>query len=218
MRSPLYIFRILKEKFWSKRRNKLNDRKKQNLKNKDFSLISINCVGCCVLNDLGVRFNSPFVNLYLEAKDFLKYLSNPDYYNQQKITFVDWDTYPIGFLDDVKVYFVHYKSEDEVVAAWTRRTQRINKEKLFVLFSDREGCTYEDLKFFDALPYKNKIVFTHVPYPDIKSAFYIKGFENENCVGNLIEWKPREFGKRYYDDFDFVSWFNEESNFTNNKG
>lgn len=37
-------------------------------------VISSNCVGGCMLSDQGVRFNSPFVNLFVNAKDFLKYL------------------------------------------------------------------------------------------------------------------------------------------------
>lgn len=48
--------------------------------------------------------------------------------------------------------------------------------------TDRDGCTKEDLIEFDKLSYKNKIVFTHVPYDDIKSAVYIKGFEKDNEV------------------------------------
>ena len=57
---------------------------------------------------------------------------------------------------------------------------------------------------FDSLPYKNKIVFTNKPYSDITSSVYIKGFENESCVGVCYEWMNRFSGKRIYDQFDYV--------------
>ena len=81
---------------------------------------------------------------------------------------------------------------------------------MFVLMTDRDGCTKDDLIEFDNLPYKNKIVFTHVPYDDIKSAVYIKGFEKDNEVGMCFKFKNRFTGKKYYDDFDYVSWFNNK--------
>lgn len=48
------------------------------------------------------------------------------------------------------------------------------------------GVSLEDLKEFDNLPYEHKIVFTHVPQPEIKSSFYIKGFE-KNAVRRNTE-------------------------------
>ena len=205
------VFAIIKEKRHRKKRDKDNKIRKEVFNNPNLSLFSCNCVGCCMLNDVGARFNSPFVNLYLEAKDFLKYLERPEYYNSQAIHFIESENFPVGFLGDVKIYFVHYKSEEDAQQAWERRVKRINYDNLFVIFSDREGCTYTDLKRFDNLPFANKIVFVHKNYPEIKSGIYIKGFEDEECVGNLINWEPGVLGKRYYDNFDFVSWFNGET-------
>lgn len=182
------------------------------LKNKEFTLISSNCNGCLICHDLNVRFNSPFVNLYLEPKHFIKYLKNMEYYNECEINFVNDASvcYPIGMLDDIKLYFVHYESEEQARSKWIERSKRINLENLFILMTDRDGCTKDDLIEFDNLPYKNKIVFTHVPYDDIKSAVYIKGFERDNEVGMCFKFKNRFTGKKYYDDFDYVSWFNNK--------
>ena len=55
----------------------------------------------------------------------------------------------------------------------------------------------------------NKVVFTHKPYPELKSAFYIKGFENEGEVGDLFTFSGWN-GEKYYDQFDYVSWFNKK--------
>ena len=65
-------------------RNKLNDlvrpfinhRNRKRLKNHDFSLIANNCNGAFILHDLGMRFNSPFVNLWIKPDDYIKILSD----------------------------------------------------------------------------------------------------------------------------------------------
>ena len=77
------------------------------------------------------------------------------------------------------------------------------------MFTDRDGCTYQDLCAFDALPYKNKVVFTHISYPEIKSSYYIKGWEKEESVGICSEYiKPLSI-KKHYDAFDYIDWFNK---------
>ena len=176
-------------------------------RHKHFSVFSSNCVGCLMLHDLGVAFNSPFVNLFVEAKDYIKYLKNPQGYNQ--MDFVETPSvynYPVGLLGDLTFHFVHYKTFEEAVSAFKRRAARISYENLFVIFSERDGCTYEDLKEFDALPYKNKVVFTHTSYKEILSSYYIEGFEDNGFLGNIIIW-DQKLGSKIYDKFDFVTWF-----------
>ena len=186
----------------------LNNRKR--LKNRDFSLIASNCVGGTILHDLNLPFNSPFINLWLEPKDFLKFCERMNHYLDLDLRFtnVDGIYYPVGVLDDIKLYFQHYSSEQEATSAWNRRKKRINMNNLFVMFTDRDGCTYEDLLRFDKLAIKNKVVFTHIKYPEISSSYYIPGFELETCVGQLMHSRNRISLKKYYDAFDYVSWFN----------
>lgn len=195
-------------------REKYNSGLRAKLTNNDFTLIASNCNGCCICHDLGVRFNSPFVNLFIKSKDFLKYINNMDYYNNLDMLFVEEPEYsfPIGRLSDIRLYFVHYQNAEEAKRKWYERLQRMNMDNVFFLFSDRDGCTYDDLKEFDALPYRNKAVFCHKEYPDIKSAVYIRGFENKDCIGNCAKYRSKFSIKKYYDDFDFVSWFNGNTN------
>lgn len=87
---------------------------------------------------------------------------------------------------------------------------RINYDNIFILFTDRDGCTYDDLVRFEKLPFKNKIAFTHKKYLELKHAFYISGFENQESVGALMNWVSRFSPFKYYDRFDYVSWFNGE--------
>ena len=53
-------------------------------------------------------------------------------------------------------------------------------------------------------------MFVHKKYPEIKSAVYIPGFENEISVGMCMNFINRLTAKRYLDAFDYVSWFNNK--------
>lgn len=64
------------------------------------------------------------------------------------------------------------------------------------------------MALFDALPYKNKVIFTHIPKPEIKSSFYITGFENDKSVGKLNSYIDEKSVYKWYDQFDYVEWFN----------
>lgn len=90
-----------------------------------------------------------------------------------------------------------------------RRKARIDWNNLFVLMTGRDGCTEEILKEFDALPYPNKAVFTHIPMPHIKSAVYLPGFEKKGAVGNGDVFVNNYSGKKHFDYFDYVKWFKE---------
>ena len=192
-----------------------NKRMASKLKNKDFSVIASNCNGTFILHDLGIRFNSPFVNLWIEPNDFVKMLTNLKYYMSCDLVFIEETDvdYPVGYLDDVKIYFQHYATPEEAREKWIKRVQRINYDSLFILFTDRDGCSYQNLIEFDSLMYKNKIVFTHIPYPELNSAFYLKGWEDEPCIGLCFEYKNKYTIKKHYDAFDFISWFNNGINY-----
>lgn len=193
---------------WRKIRNDLIQKK---LKNKTFSLFSNNCNGGCICHDLGVGFRSPFVNLWLTPGDFIRFLGEPERYLAMELMFIEEPdcAHPVAMLGDVKLYFQHYESAAEAAEQWNRRKARINWDNLFVLMSERDGCTMEDLERFDALPYPNKAVLTHIPYPSIKSAVYIPGFEEQQELGVCSEFVDGFSGRKYYDAFDYVKWFNE---------
>jgi len=179
------------------------------LKNKDFSIISSNCNGGIIMSDLGVKFNSPTVNLFFYPSDFIKFVKNIKEYLSYEIVEVK-DTgleYPVGDLNGVKIHFMHYDSFEEAKNKWEQRKQRVNYNNLFIMFTDRDGCTYENIKEFDELPYKNKVIFTNKPYKKFKSAYYIEGFESEDSVGILSEYIDDKY-VRYLYKFDIIGWLN----------
>lgn len=193
------------QRFW------INRRLRHRLNNHGMTVISANCLGAFILHDLKQPFNSPFVNLYLMPKDFLRYLQNIRFYQQQDLTFISTDkSYPVGKLADIEIHFMHYHSEQEAREKWQTRTARMDLNNLFIMMTDRDGVTEEDIQQFDQLPFKNKVMFTHKPYENLPSTFYIRGFETQDQVGDLFLFSGWN-GKKYYDQFDFVRWFNQQN-------
>lgn len=183
--------------------------KRKKLKNKYPTIISSNCNGGIILHDMELKFNTPTINLWFTAGDFLKFVSDLDSYLTGKLIETNGlAEYPVGRLNDIDIYFMHYKTFEEAEAKWEERKKRINKDNIFIMMTDQAGCTYEDIKAFDSLPYKNKVIFTHVPYDEFQSTYYIKGFESAGEVGVLSDWKPGFFMRRFLDDYDYVSFLN----------
>ena len=51
---------------------------------------------------------------------------------------------PIGVLDDIEVVFLHYKSEQEALEKWNRRSKRINWNNIVFKFSEQNYCGIEE--------------------------------------------------------------------------
>jgi uncharacterized protein (DUF1919 family) len=116
--------------------------------------------------------------------------------------------FPCSLLGDVEIRFNHYKTFEEAQQCWNRRKERINWDNLFLMGIDGDDCTYESLRRFDALPYPNKVILTHKPYPEFSSAHYIPGFEDCNGVYRITDFKKGFRIRRHMDHFDYISFLN----------
>lgn len=58
----------------------LRKKLQEQLDNENFTIISSTCVGGNIYHDLGLRFTSPTINLWIGAKDFLKFVKDLKYY------------------------------------------------------------------------------------------------------------------------------------------
>lgn len=147
----------------------------------------------------------------MKPKDYLKFLANLDFYLTQEFTEcqIDGVSYPVGQLADIHVYFVHYTTFEEAIAKWKERCARMDRENLFVLMVQRDGCTDEDITSFAKLPYRHKVIFTAKEVQDCPCAYFIPGTVSENGdVINLCDFKGKFTGKRWIDDFDYVGFLN----------
>ena len=189
--------------------------KKRKLRNYNPTIISSNCNGGIIYHDLNLPFNSPTINLSMDTDDFIKLVSNMKYYLGQEIVEIEDKNhqFPCGMLDDIKIRFNHYDTFEEAVYKWNERKKRINWDNIYIMGIDGDKASYSSLKKFDKLPYKNKVIFTHRDYPEIKSSYKISGFEDKDEVGVLIYFKKRFFIRRYLDDFDYVSFLNKIQTF-----
>lgn len=187
------------------------------ISNKGFTIFANNCIAGVIYHELDMRFDSPTINLYMTAEDYIKFLEDPKYYLNQEIKeVIDKERkYPVGKIDDIKLYFVHYPNFYQAYNAWNRRKERINWENLYIMFVERDGCTEEIVQRFLALPYKNKVIFTHKCRKE-EETYYIKGSETTEiyknkkrpCVRNLLDYIHKFSGKRYLDKFDIIAFLN----------
>jgi len=140
------------------------------LKLSQISIISAHCWGGMVYNYLGLEFLSPLINMYEEPGDFIKLADSLAKYMAMDVEIVDsmYDEglkhfFPIGQVDDVKLFFQHYSSNEEALSAWNRRRDRINYNNLFL----EMVCKSEsDIEGFLKLNYPNKIAFTDLDVKD----------------------------------------------------
>ncbi len=72
-----YIFAKFFEKFPFVH-NAINKRYRKRLKNTNVTLITSNCAGGIIYHWLGLKFNSPFINLWLTNDDYIRALENFD--------------------------------------------------------------------------------------------------------------------------------------------
>lgn len=184
-------------------------KRRKQLINSDFSIISSNCIGTFMYKDLGLPYLSPTINLSIGMNDFVKMAENLRWYmDQELIQAKTKEEYPVGLLGDVKIRFIHYKTFEKAAQKWGERKKRINWDSLFIAGTEKDGCTYETIRRFEQLPYKNKVIFTRVIYPEFPSAYYIKGFEEEKELGVITFFKEQFLKRRYLDDFDYVKFLN----------
>ena len=187
--------------------------KRKRLKNRQASIIASNCIGTFIYYDMKLQFRSPTVNLSFNMNDYVRFLENLKWYLEQPVIPYQDERFdfPCGMIGDVEIRFNHYKTIEEAIQKWNERKKRIDWNNLFVIGIDGDECTYESIKRFDALPFSNKVIFTHKAYPEFSSAYYLPGFEVKKEVYRPTDFKKSILVRRYIDQFDYISFLNKSS-------
>ncbi|HGF1449283.1 TPA: DUF1919 domain-containing protein [Streptococcus suis] len=185
------------------------------LRNKQFTILSQNCIGSIMYHDIGVRFESPTVNLLMKPKDFIKFVNNIDFYLNQPLNFVESDNhYPVAIIgNDVTIYFVHYSDKIEAGECWERRKERINWQNIFIICCD-DGLEPQDIAEFEKIPYNHKILFLSQKNLEFAgpSAVICKEFDDKTDARLLNFSSP--LGQRYYQRYiNYISFLNGEDHF-----
>lgn len=159
------------------------------IKNKSISIVSDNCWGSIVFKSLGLKYNSPFANLFIDHEHYLNLISNLDYYLKLPLKLV-LNEYGFieGYLENVKLNFVHDLSEYDILSKWNRRLKRFNFQNYLVkmdIHNDKEAYKFEDLKL------KTKI------------GFYYKDLNLDSII-YIENWKDMKLRHKYKWDFSLL--------------
>ena len=174
----------------------------------------------------GLAYTTPTIWTYIFPEEYIRFLENLGWYLKQSLKFkketkhlmaqrfckIMKRSYPIGVLgEDVEVHFMHYHTEEEALAKWTKRTKRVNLKNLFIVFSDGFEFKEELLERYEKLPFKHKIFFSSKPYNQHKSTVFVKDYANAAHVYDSTH------NRKYEKYLDLVKWLNGENNFLKTK-
>ncbi len=198
--------------FAAVRRNRMKCR----LKNRDFTLLTPNCLGGILLHDLDLRFLTPTVNLMMTQTDFLQFVLHIKEYLAGQLQFVEKpnEVCPCaelvyGDLSPVTVFFTHYDTPEEAESKWRERAKRINYDNLFVFIEERDGITENNLKALGKLHVRGLVAFTCNEYPNLPYSVYLPQYQSLGEVGNILKKNILDDSREFERYFDFVRWFNE---------
>lgn len=180
---------------------------RRKLKNDEFSIICSNCIGGLIYQRVGKQFLSPTINLWINQTDFLRFITNLREYLSYELVFVESDyDYPVAVLKDIKIYFTHYKTEEDAKDCWERRKTRINFDNMFLIMYDRDGITEEDILKLQDIPCRGKVVLSDKKHESIDYVYTLRPSHNPNGYQFVdSDW----FGIRTFEkQFDYVTWLN----------
>jgi len=190
----------------------LNYIERHRLKNRDFSILSQNCVGSIWYHDLGLKFTSPTINMKFDGNDWVDFLCDFDNNINLPIHFIASEKpYPVGlFGGKYRVEFVHYHSEAEVIQKWEERKTRLLSRKAVLAFADDMDATHIR-KFLSMDNYPNRLLFAS---DSIARSLNICSHPNVISVktglggGKLLNFSSI-YGQRHYARYiDYVRFLN----------
>ncbi len=192
---------------------------RRKVKNKNFTIISNNCIAGWIYQKLGLPYMTPTIGLFFFSDDYIKFLENFEYYVKSSLNFTKTSKhpeanealkvqpYPVGLLgDDVEIQFIHFRNEEEAAEKWKRRVERISFDNLFIIYSDRDKFREEFLHRYEKLPFQHKIFFSSKPRENSGLVVFVRDYEGESQVG---ESRNCEYEKY----FDVIKWLNGEKIF-----
>lgn len=92
-----------------------------------FAIFASDCTGGMLCHDMHKQFNSPTVNMFFSASDFIKFLKDPAAYiglPMQEIRQQEFP-YPLAKVGDLTLHLVHYDSVAQAQEKWDARRERL---------------------------------------------------------------------------------------------
>lgn len=166
---------------------------RKRLKNRDVTILSMNCLGGIVYHNLNLKFLSPTINLRFESvMQFYRFCSNLNYYLSLPLEEIPSDEdFPVVRLGDIIINMVHYKSFDIAVEKWEERKKRINFDNIYIIandyVTDDKTLSNDEIIAFGNLPYKVTVLcqdrHDDLPYTHYLGAKKLRKVMNRNFMG-----------------------------------
>ena len=145
-------------------------------------------------HDMGMKFTSPTINLFISEPDFVRFVQNLKYYIESDLEMSWGEKYPIGILGgDVRIDFMHYQSCGEAKEKWEKRAKRINWDKIVVFSTDRNGFTEQVFLEWKKIRYPKVLFTSNKMFAEEKNTVFYPEYCSNDFVPDLIP--KREFYK-----------------------
>lgn len=194
---------------------------RKKLNNTDFTIISNNCWGGICYEYFGLPKLSPTVGCYFYAEDYIKFISNLEYYLKNDMKMINAQqskhflslkkkgqlNIPIGRIGDIEVVFLHYKDSATALEKWNRRVKRVNFDNLIIKFSYMNECTDEIFQKFQEFSGVKKIAFIGGSGQGTENIVYLHKYESANVPDDTFYWN------KYFDVISFIN--SEKTSITN---
>ena len=188
------------------------------------TIISNNCIAGSMLHDLGLRFNTPTVNLQILPREYIKFCRNLKHYMEAELVeykhlsdlhkydlinmfgHVPVNEFPYGLCDDIIICFQHYSTFQEAKCSWDRRKKRIDYDHIgYIFYLAWEHDKHKAAQFLD-LKLENSVVFTE------KFDVGLPHFRVDPPEGvHFLDYSNS--GKKYYEiDFDPAAFIDKVRN------
>ena len=182
------------------------------------SILSNNCIGGVIYHNLGLKFLSPTINLYMENADFLLFVTHLREFINGEMKEVKGNTgktFPVGELSCpcgvITIYFSHYSTFSEAKQKWQERAGRIDWENIVVIMEEGIDATDEIVEKFQELPYEKKVLICNgnKGHVEVKQGLPFFIYDKRYYPGKILSFGRFKISKkRYLDEFDYVEFLN----------
>lgn len=150
------------------------------LKKSNISILSNYCLGGMIYKKLGLKMNSPTIDMYCSGKQYLEFLERYEYYMSCEMQEFEWENYVDGMQSREAFYlkgilgnriiwnFNHSLSIENTIAQWNKRKMRFNYSNVAAIMTiqcDEDAIQFEHLKIEKKLGiYYRDLKLEHVIY------------------------------------------------------